>query len=245
MSAKDASTKLNIEKPWFRQRAFRTQFMRSEYGRIFMLGCLLLIGGVSVIGLLVTYSHPAWQNIFTMAVAHMVAGKGVSVVQGLALGLHPAAILALATLSDLILMLIAYPVFVFSYEHFVETHLFQNHMNRVFESARRRVDRVGRFKALGVFVFVWLPLWMTGVLVGSILGYLLGLRSWVTLSAAALGTFTSIVAWLLFSQQILMMVGWVDDRAAAVAVVIMLIGLLAWRRVKRRRSASRKARRNS
>ncbi len=224
---------------WFYRRSMIGQFMRSEYGFIFGLGCLLLIGSIGVIGLLAYANHPKWQIVFSMAVAHMIAGKGVSVVQGVALGLHPLGILILASISDLVLLLLAYPVLVFSYEHFFETSLFQRHMLRVFESAQRGMDRIGRFKVLGVFMFVWLPFWMTGVLVGSILGYSLGLRSWVTLVTAALGTFTSILIWLFFSNQVISAFGWVNDRVFGVGVLVLLLALLLWRRRRLRHQADK------
>ncbi len=217
----------------------RGEFLRSEYGLIFGLGCLALIGSVVTLAVLAYADHPNWQGIFAMAAAHWVAGKGVSVIQGLAMGLHPVVILILATVSDLVLMLLAYPVLVFAYEHFFETPLFQRHMRRVFESAQRGMDRVGRFKALGVFLFVWLPFWMTGVLAGSILGYSMGLKSWVTLLSATLGTFTSIVVWLLFTNQILSVFDWIDDKMVGLAVLGLLVAMLAWRRTRRQRLAAR------
>ncbi len=223
---------------WFSRKTIRGEFLRSEYGLIFALGCLALIGSVGLLAVLAYTDHPMWQSIFAMAVAHMIAGKGVSVVQGLAMGLHPAIILILATVSDLVLMLLAYPVFVFAYEHFFETPLFQRHMRRVFESAQRSMDRIGRFKALGVFMFVWLPFWMTGVLAGSILGYSMGLKSWVTLVSAALGTFTSIVIWLFFSNQVISAVGWMNDQLIGLGVLALLLAMLAWRRRKRLRQAA-------
>lgn len=223
------------EKFWVYRRSARTQFMRSEYGRIFALGCLLLIGGISVIGFMAYRDYPLWPDIFSMSIAHMVAGRGVSVIQGLSLGLHPVVILILATYSDLVLMLIAYPVMVFTYQYFVESRVFQNHMRPVFDSARKRMDRFGRYKIAGVFVFVWLPLWMTGILAGSILGYLLGLRTWVTLTVAGFGTFSSILCWLMFSNQIFATLGWVNDRAVAVFVLVLLSAALFWRIRKRRK----------
>lgn len=223
------------------------RFLRSENGRIFVIGCLLLIGAIGVLSIMAYYRHPAWQHVFTMAAAHMAAGKGVSVVQGLALGLHPVTILALATVSDVILMLLVYPVFVFTYENFFESQLFQKHMRPMFESARKRVDGIGRFKLFGVFIIVWLPLWMTGVVVGSVIGYLLGLRARETLTAAGLGTFTSILVWLFFSNQILSAVGWVDDKIVGVAVFALIIVLLIVRGLRRRptTNGNRKPRKTS
>ncbi len=226
-------------KSWVYRRSVFVRFLRSENGRIFVTGCLLLICGISVLGFMAYHRYPSWQHLFTMAVAHMAAGKAVSVVQGLSVGLHPVVILLLATMSDIILMLIVYPVFVFTYEHFFESHMFQKHMRPLFESAYKRMDRIGRFKMLGVFIIVWLPLWMTGVVVGSILGYLIGLRARETLTAAALGTLTSITVWLFFSNQILSAAGWVDNRVVGFGFFAMIIVLLGIRRSQRRRAQCR------
>ncbi len=228
----------NLNQLWFRQRRVLKRFLSSATGRIFVGGCLLLIACVVVLGFMAYYRIPSWPHVFAMAAAHMAAGKGVSVVQGLALGLHPVVILMLATISDIVLMLLVYPVFVFTYEHYFESRLFQNHMRPMFESAQKRIDRIGRFKVLGVFIIVWLPLWMTGVVVGSVLGYLVGLRARETLAAAALGTFTSILVWLYFSNQILSAAGWVDNKIVGFVFFVLLLGFLALRRRRRRMQTS-------
>lgn len=226
---------IDSKKNWVYRRSVFVLFLRSENGRIFVIGCLLLICCIAFLGVMAYYRHPAWQHVFTMAVAHMAAGKGVSVVQGLALGLHPVAILTLATISDVILMLLVYPVFVFTYENFFESQMFQKHMRPMFESARKRIDGIGRFKVLGVFIIVWLPLWMTGVVVGSIVGYMLGLNDRETLGAAGLGTFTSILVWLFFSNHILSATDWVDDKTVGIAVLALIIVLFIVRGIRRRK----------
>ena len=53
-----------------------------------------------------------------------------------------------------------------------------------------------------MFIFVWIPFWMTGPVVGAIIGFLIGLRSWVNLTVVLSGTCLAILAWALLIQKL-------------------------------------------
>ena len=46
-----------------------------------------------------------------------------------------------------------------------------------------------------VFVFVWFPFWMTGPIIGCVIGYFLGFTAMRTLSIVLAGTFAAIISW--------------------------------------------------
>jgi hypothetical protein len=54
----------------------------------------------------------------------------------------------------------------------------------------------------GLLIFVWFPFWMTGPVVGCIIGFLIGMRPWVNLTVVLLGTYLAIVSWGLVLNQI-------------------------------------------
>ncbi len=71
-------------------------------------------------------------------------------------------------------------------------------------------------------MFVWIPFWMTGPMVGCAVGYLLGFSPWKNLTIVLSGTYLAIICWALLLRKI-------HDRVAeygpyaSIAIVIIII----------------------
>ena len=63
------------------------------------------------------------------------------------------------------------------------------------EAAEHHRPIITKLGIPGLFFFVLTPFWMTGPVVGCIIGYLLGLRHWMNLSVVIAGTCFAIVGW--------------------------------------------------
>ena len=72
---------------------------------------------------------------------------------------------------------------------------------RIRKAAETRKDKVLRYGILGLFVFVWLPFWMTGPVVGCVIGFMIGLRTWVNMTVVLSGTYVAIFGWAIFLHQ--------------------------------------------
>lgn len=184
---------------------------------------------------------PVWNDILTVGFAHLLAGRAISIVQGTHLGLPPWLIVLMATYADTAAMLILYPLFVYSYEHIVEGHFLQKRMRTMLESAERHVDRFRRFKIAGVFLFVMAPLWMTGIIVGAILGYLLGLRTWVTITTVIIGAFVAVTSWVYAYDLVFQWLNRIHQGLALTLTVALILGLVLCRLIRKRRMAGRDA----
>lgn len=157
-----------------------------------------------------------------MGLTQAFAGRSASIAQAMAAEMPKGVILGLSTLFDSLTALIYYPILVFSYRNLVERRFFQNRMEQIFESARKGAERFRKYKILGVFAFVWLPLWMTGPVVGSVAGYLLGLRGWVTMVTVGVSTFCACATWVYAYDQLF---GLVDEEAHGI-VSMIIIGII-------------------
>jgi uncharacterized membrane protein len=104
-------------------------------------------------------------------------------------------------LVETIQVLVLYPLFVLSWRNLVDVrrlHRFLVQMRRSAEAGRPRVARYGM---VGLFLFVFLPFWMTGPVVGSIIGFLIGLKPRQNLGVVLAATYVAICLWaLLFDQ---------------------------------------------
>jgi len=200
----------------------------------------MLILLIAVIAYLWRMGVAAWSNILTVCFAHILAGRAISIAQGTYAGLPKWLIVALATYVDTTAMFIIYPLFVYSYEHIVEGNSFQRKMRPILESAERNIDRFGHYKIAGVFLFVWAPLWMTGIIAGAILGYLLGLRTWITVVTVILGALAAVASWV-YAYDLLF--SWLSDfhQDVGLAVTVVLIAAVLIYRVWRKKRTARKA----
>ena len=212
--------------------------MRSEEGNIFFLGCVMLIVWICAIAILWQFGHELWHQMLTLGFAHLIAGRALSVAQATNAGIAPWIIAVLATYTDMMAMFIAYPLMVFSYKHLIEGRFFQRHAKPVFDAARKGLHRMGHFKILAVFLFVWFPFWMTGIIAGSIMGFLLGLPTWVTLLTASLGSAAAITSWVYAYNQVFARLSTLH-RSIPVAATAIILGILVVYRIKTQRTLRR------
>lgn len=218
----------------------RERFLHSEEGSLFAIGCCMLILWIETIAALWRTSHELWLGMLTMGFTHIVAGRAASIAQATQLALPAPLIVLLATYFDTMTVFVMFPVLVFSYKNFLERRFFRKHMQPVFESARKGMGYLGRFKIVGVFLFVWFPFWMTGIISGSVLGFLIGLKTWVNMVTVILGSVTAEICWVFAYDRLFSWLGGVHQ-AIPVAVSLIIIGGLVVGRVMRgrRKRASR------
>jgi uncharacterized membrane protein len=221
-----------------RQRQIRSAFLRSRQGPLFLAGCCMLVVWIGAAAGLWHGGAAVWDDVLTVGFAHLLAGRAISIAQGTQIGLPKWLIVLIATHADVTATFLVYPLFVYTYENFFEGRFFQTRMRPMLKSAEKHVSGLGRFKIAGVFFFVWLPFWMTGIIVGSILGYLLGLRAWVTLTAVSLGALAAVASWVYAYDILFTWLSTIHQEVPLVFTVVLIVGVV-WLRIVRRRRAVR------
>lgn len=128
----------------------------------------------------------------------MFLGHLVSIADGISLGFSNAYLLLQNILQDIIVLLICYPWIVAGYQAGVKRSFFARRLDKLRRHAERNKRIVEPFGAVGLWVFVFFPFWSTGVLVGGIVGYLMGMRTWVVFVTVFLGHCLSVIVCVLF-----------------------------------------------
>jgi uncharacterized membrane protein len=216
-------------------RAIGSRFLQTPEGRIFVTGCCMLILWIEAVAVLWKCGYPIWDDLLTMGLAHMVGGRAASIARGTQVALPPALIALHAIYTDITAMFIMFPVLVFSYKNFVERRVFQEHMKPVFDAAQRGALKMRRFKIMGIFMFVWFPFWMTGIIVGAVLGFLIGLRPWVNMLTVSCGSATAVVCWVYAYDKLFGWLGGINQTVPVVFSSIIIAALVALRVIKKRR----------
>lgn len=97
-----------------------------------------------------------------------------------------------------IMVLILYPLFVLSWNKLdiVTYRPLNEFMEQSKANAGKYEPLIRRYGVIGLILFVLTPFAMTGPVVGSFIGYLIGLRHHVTLCVVLFSTLAAIIIWV-------------------------------------------------
>jgi hypothetical protein len=87
---------------------------------------------------------------------------------------------------------------------------------------------VRKFGIAGLFAFVFVPFWMTGPVVGAIIGFLIGLRPWVNLGVVLGSTYIAIGIWALLLNELNVWAATVNQYApyALFLAIVFIAGVM-------------------
>lgn len=196
---------------------------------IFICGCGIFIVWIAIVAVLWHLKNELWGEILTMGFAQLLLGRAVSIARATEIGMHPVSIISFVVFIDTMTVFLVYPALVFSYRNLFEKRFFKDHIRPVFDSARMSMNRLGRFKIVGVFLFVWIPFWMTGIIVGSVLGFLMGLRPWVNMATVVGGTAAAILCWVYVYDQTYKWAGDIHSGIPRIITILIITVLIAQR----------------
>lgn len=220
VAVNDEDTKLapTVESP---PKPVWHQLFKTTEGLILLLGIAIALAGLIVMGLVAFWSPQTSEMIGAMSFTNLIFGTVVAMSIGYASGYGHALVIPVNMWVETVVVLLFYPVFVLSIRKLVEFPRLKRFLERTQSAAERHHDMVRRYGIAGLFIFVWFPFWMTGPVVGSVIGFLLGFPAWLTLLVVLAGTFMTIAGWayLLFGLY---------TRAAAFGpwVSVLIIGLI-------------------
>jgi uncharacterized membrane protein len=191
----------------------------------------ILCAGLILAGLMLVGFGVGW-TLFPDRVLHYAAMTGLNLVIGRAAGMSfgyasgfgHAQVVPLNMLVETIQVLVIYPLFVLSWQRLIELRALQPFVARMHGAAESRSGMVRKFGVVGLFVFVFAPFWMTGPVVGSIIGFLIGLRPWVNLAVVLVATYLAIGVWALLLNELSAWAATFDSLAPyALVLAIVLI----------------------
>ncbi|MBN2254955.1 MAG: small multi-drug export protein [Deltaproteobacteria bacterium] len=132
-----------------------------------------------------------------VAVIHTVGGRAMGIALCLSAELSPLFTILYNFLLEVIIVLIAYGITVLIMRNIIEPKLFRNQVREAELTAQKQKSKIKKYGAVGLFIFVMLPFFMTGPLIGSIIGYLLNYRAIHNFMIVFSGTLSSIVIYTL------------------------------------------------
>ncbi|CCK81425.1 small multi-drug export protein [Desulfobacula toluolica] len=162
----------------------------------------LLIGGIVLSALLliligfygITELHIA-KTLVLVFFAHAFGGRAAGI--GLCIlnefGALPTIIYNFYI--EVLIVCFTYAAFVLSTTNYLKAEWLTKFMDRLSAKALEQTQRVKPLGWIGIFIFVMLPLPVTGPVVGSIIGYMIRLNPFRNFSATFSGTLAAIIVW--------------------------------------------------
>jgi uncharacterized membrane protein len=186
-------------------------------------------------------TQPEWTLVFAaMTGLNLLIGPAAGMPFGYANGLDRAVVIGSNVLVETIQVLVLYPLFALSWRNLVDVRRLRRVLVGMRRSAEASRPRVARFGMVGLFVFVFLPFWMTGPVVGAIIGFLLGLKPRQNLAIVLTATYAAIGVWALLFEQLNDLLAAYGRYAAFVSMLGLAAAALAVHRFGRwRQTASR------
>ncbi|MHC4865679.1 MAG: small multi-drug export protein [Planctomycetota bacterium] len=178
----------------------KVTLLSSSEGRLLLVGVGLALAYTFWLGVKLLFSPDDSQVLVGMTATHVMFGL----------------------IIETIFVLIFYPLFVFSWRHLLVLNWLRNIFERIRAAAEARKGLVQRYGVIGLFVFVWIPFWMTGPVVGCVIGFLLGLRVWVNISVVLAGTYVAIFGWAFLLRQLHDRVASYSSYAAMVLMILLV-----------------------
>ncbi len=211
------------------------QLLTGTEGRLLATGLVMAIAISAAVGIGLMMAPAATLDFAAVIGLNLVIGRAAGMSYGLASGLGALDVVLCNLLVETAQVLVLYPLFVLGWRQLIDTRRLQPLLDRLHAAAESGRAGVRRFGIAGLFIFVFMPFWMTGPVVGAIIGFLLGLRTAVNLAVVLSATGLAILVYAQFLEQV---DAWATAaHPYAVFIVIVALAVVAWavRRWLRRR----------
>ena len=175
-------------------------FFKHSENLILSFGLFLLIVFLLLLALS-AYFHPDEFNILlSMTASNIIFGRMVGLSIGISSQMDSTVLIAFNLLIESIMVLIFYPLFVLSWKSLqvVSYAPLSDFLKRSQKNAEQYQPLIKKYGILGLIFFVLTPFAMTGPVVGSFVGYLMGLSHLTTLIVVLFSTFIAIILWTYF-----------------------------------------------
>ncbi len=201
----------------------KATLLTSSEGRLLLIGVALAFIYTFWLGVKLLSSPEESQVLIGMTATEIMFGRAAAMAFGYSLALGHGTVIPVCMAIETIVVLIFYPLFVFSWRHLLVINRLNNIFERIRTAAEARKGIVKKYGIVGLFVFVWFPFWMTGAMVGCVIGFLLGLRVRLTIAAVLSGTYVAIFGWAFFLRKFHDLVASYSSYAAMVLMTVLVI----------------------
>lgn len=162
--------------------------------------------------------------------AHVTAGRAYGIVTAMTSNAFTRTeTIVLASLIEGGIVSVFFSTFCLSFKKLIRIPWLIGAMENVHRSAQGQRRRLLKWGIPGLIAFVWFPFLMTGPVVGSAIGFLLGMRPWVVMGVVMFGTVSAIVSWTFIGTPIAELATAAGEFIPLMVVSILVIVIVSFR----------------
>ncbi len=203
--------------------------------KILLLGLVLILATLFIIFVISFFDRATAGKLFSIITTHLLTGRAGGISTGVELGIPLSLLALLSTVIDTSVVLVVYPLFIMISKRRIDSHLLHDVLSKTEMNAQKHKEKLRKYGLVGLLLFVWFPLHMTGPLAGSILGYFLGFSHRKTLLTVIVGTAFAVLSWLFIFQKLSMALGDLSFITPIIIILITIILYFVYRKNKNRK----------
>lgn len=171
--------------------------------KILLLG-LVLTALTGIYFLYLLYTDPSlYRVLFSTAIVHIMGGRALGIVTCLSAGISLFYTISYNFFLEVVIVLIAYGIVVLVMRNIIQPKLFDKAVRQAELTAQDQKTKIKRYGSIGLFLFVMFPFFMTGPVIGAIIGYLLNYKVINNFLIVFSGTLASIIIYALIGNNII------------------------------------------
>lgn len=199
------------------------ELISSQEGKIFITGILMFIAFLIIVAVVYIFSVDDANNLMVMSVTNFFFGRAAGISYGYTVEFSDRVIILMNMMIEFIMVLITYPLFVFSWNKSLNLKFLRHFFISVKRQKLKYKSYFQKYGKYGLFLFVWFPFWMTGPVIGSIIGFLIGIRHYTTMLIVLSGTSLAIVIWTYFLKELIILLNQISSNASYIVLGLFVV----------------------
>jgi uncharacterized membrane protein len=201
------------------------EIINTSQGKVLLFGVFLVLFLVGFLSIYYFIDVDFSNKIAAMVVTNIIVGRVPSLSLGYASGLDHIWVIGTNVYIEMVMAAFFYAAFVFSYNNITQIRYLNTFFTKIGEYRIKYANLFDKYGIFGLFIFVFSPFWMTGPSVGSIMGYLIGLRPVTTIVTVLFATIIAMSIWGLLLNELVTFMNMISS--SFIWIVLGIVALLA------------------
>jgi uncharacterized membrane protein len=171
--------------------------------RILLTGLILSFLACLYLLYLLLTDTALYRALSSTAILHIMGGRALGIATCLSAGVSLFYTIVYNFFLEVVIVLVAYGTVVLIMRNIIQPKLFRKVVRESELAAQEQKTNIKKYGTIGLFFFVMLPFFMTGPVIGSIIGYLLNYKAIHNFLIVFSGTLSSIVIYALIGNTVI------------------------------------------
>ncbi len=144
-----------------------------------------------------------YRVLSSAAIIHLMGGRALGIATCLSANISLFYTILYNFFLEVVIVLIAYGILVLVMRNIIQPKLFRSAVRQAELAAQNQKTKIKKYGAIGLFLFVMFPFFMTGPVLGAIIGYLLNYKPINNFLIVFTGTLSSIIIYAFIGNNII------------------------------------------